>query len=507
MLCWPDAETAEVKIALSYVSAPKARANFNAEAKGVAFDDVRAQTREKWRKELARFQVADGAKDALAVFYTAVYHVFGMPTLQSDVDGSYLGFDKQAHTVDWNGNYYSDFSLWDTYRTEHPLLTLVYREHQRNMVRSLLAQARTGGYFPKWSAANGETNCMVGTSADTVIGDSYLKGIDFPADEAFDIALRTALHPTKAGSGFDGRPGIEDYLSLGYLPADKWTRSVSITQEYAVADNALCAMAQKLGRPEAGSLCKTRYNHRNLWNTPHKFFLGRNTDGTFPDEAAFTADTADTFKDAYVEGDAWQYRWFAPHDAAQMIEWFGGAGAFAQELQAFFEKSKAEEAALVRGTEAWGSERRYYWQGNEPDLHTAYLFSAAGRADLTCSTVRWAMRANFINTPDGWNQTTVDGFDGMPGNDDAGTESAWYLFSALGFYPIPGTGLYYVGCPLFASTAVTLDKGTITVLAEGPLDDAAKPSKVYWNGAELPKPELTWDQIKDGGELKFKMTD
>jgi len=501
MVCWSAAPKAEVKVALSYVSAANARANFDAEAEGWSFDEVRTKARERWRRELSKFRI-DAESDAdLTVFYTALYHVFGMPTLMSDIDGKFLGFDGKPRTVDWGTGsaYYSDFSMWDTYRSEHPLLTLAYRGYQRDFVHSLLAQARTGGYFPKWSAANGETNTMVGTPADIVVADSYLKGIEFPAEESFDLLMRTALHATEPGSGFLGREGIEDYLSLGYLAANRFAASVSKTQEYAVGDNALCEMARKLGRAEADRLCSMKLNHRNLWNAAKGFFLPRNADGEFPDAAAFDPDAvlADTYDEgnaAFTEGNALQYRWFAPHDADWLISSLGGSEAFVRELWSFFEKSRAEEASLERGTVAWGSSRKYYWQGNEPNLHISYLFSAAGRPDLACETLRWAMDTNFLDAPDG-----------LPGNDDAGAESSWYIFSALGFYPIAGSDLYYVGCPRYRRAEVELDSGVLTIAADGPLGAGAVPARILWNGAELARPELLWNQIKNGGELKFEM--
>jgi predicted alpha-1,2-mannosidase len=498
LVCFGDAPVVEVRIGLSYVSQANAKVNLDSEVGLKTFDQVRVVTREKWRKLLSRIETKGGTDGQNRVFYTALYHVFMMPTIQSDVDGSYFGFDRKAHKADW-GNYYSDFSLWDTYRTQHPFFTLVYRQEQRDMAMSLLSMARQGGYFPKWVAANGETNCMVGTSADFVMADTYLKGIDIPAAETFDLLMKTALHPTESGSGFTGRQGINEYLSLGYLAMDSRSGSVAITQEYSYADDALCSMARALGRDEQAKLCKNRLSHRNLWNGTHKFFLPRKRGGAFPWESTFDpekvpVDCLDPANVDYVEGNPWQYRWFAPHDAAWLIEQVGGNEKAVEELTKFFDKSVSEEASFKRETDEWGGSRKYYWQGNEPNIHTPYMFSAAGRADLTCKYVRWIMKSYYLDLPDG-----------LPGNDDAGTMSAWYLFSALGFYPIAGTDIYYVGCPLFPEATVKLDGGILRITAEGPLDDGAAPSKIYWNGVELAKPQLTYDQIKSGGELRFVM--
>jgi predicted alpha-1,2-mannosidase len=498
MACFGQAPVVEVSIGVSYVSQANAKTGLDAEAGSKSFDQVRAETREKWRSLLSRFEVKGGDAEKMTVFYTSLYHAFMMPTIQSDVDGSYFGFDKAVHKAHW-GNYYSDFSLWDTYRTQHPFFTYFYRKEQRDMAMSLLSAAGQGGYFPKWSAANGETNCMVGTPADFVMADTYLKGIDIPASETFDLLMKTALHPTASGSGYVGREGVEDYLSLGWLPRERYAGSVAKTQEITYADEALCNMAKGLGRAEADILCRNRYNHRNLWSPTHLFFLPRKRDGTFPWEATFDPEKvpSDCFapeNSDYVEGNPWQYRWFAPHDAAWLIEQLGGREKFTAELVSFFEKSVAAEKSYVRGTDEWGSSRKYYWQGNEPNIHTPYLFSAAGRADLTCKYVRWIMDTYYLNAPDG-----------LPGNDDAGTMSAWYLFSALGFYPIAGTDVYYVGCPLFPEVTAKLEGGTFRVTAEGPLESGAVPERIFWNGAELSKPELSWEMIKNGGELRFVM--
>ncbi|MFA6033828.1 MAG: GH92 family glycosyl hydrolase [Myxococcota bacterium] len=499
MFCFSGVDTVELRLGLSYVSTDNASENLKAETGGRTFDQVREETRGKWKSLLGAVKIVpDEALDP-SVFYTAIYHDFMMPSVVSDSNGDYPGFDGQKHIADW-GPFYSNISLWDTYRTQHPFFTLSYRRQQRDMVMSMLNMARQGGYFPKWPAIVGEGDNMIATPADVMVADSYLKGIDFPAPESFDLLMKTALHPTAPGSGYTGRDGIEDYLATGYLPSDRHKGSVSKTQEYAYSDNALCNMAQGLGRvPEAASLCNTRFSHRNLWNVKNSFFMARNSQGSFPNEDSFDPGKVITSTlffpyDEYVEGDGWHYRWFAPHDVAWLIEQDGGAEKFVAKLMDYFEKSIVEEAGLTRGTEQWGWSRSYYWAGNEPGIFTPYMFSAAGRPDLACKYLRWIMRTYYLNRPDG-----------LPGNDDAGTISSWLIFTALGIYPVPGTDTYYLGCPAVRSAELPAGDGMLKITAEGPMGDAARPARFFWNGTELLKPELSWQQLKSGGELRFVM--
>ncbi|RJO63456.1 MAG: glycoside hydrolase family 92 protein [Myxococcales bacterium] len=502
IFCYDTAERIEAQIGVSYVSIEGAKRNLEAETKGKTFEEIRAGTERAWADVLKVFRAEGGTDDERTIFYTALYHAFMMPTIESDVDGRYFGFDLQPHAATW-GRYYSDFSLWDTYRTQHPLLTVFYPDFQREMTYALMAMAKEGGYFPKWPIANGESNTMVGQPAEVVVADAYLKGIDFPAEEAFDLLMLTAKQDPPKGSGYLGRGGAEAYLELGWIPANEYGGSVSVTQELSVADEALCAFAAALDREaEKEIFCASRYNYKNLWHSELQFFLGRNRDGTFANVNDFDPTRLATYfpgqSGPYVEGDAWQYLWFAPHDAQGLMELMGGKEAFVSRLTEFFALSATEEEEVqaTGDPELIGAARQYFWFGNEPGIHTPYLFSAAGRADLACEHVRWVRRSFFKNTPDG-----------LAGNDDAGTLSAWYVWSALGLYPIPGTEIYYLACPLFArvETAVGVEAKPLLVVAEGPLGDGSAPTQILWNGEALPAPVLTWTQLKKGGELKFVM--
>ena len=492
--CWPaGTPEVEVRVAVSFLAAEGAAANLDAEGQET-FDQTTKNTAATWKGLLNRFCPEGGTPEELETFASALYRVFLMPTLVTDADGSYPAMDKTAKKVDW-GTYYSDFSLWDTYRTEHPLLALVYPEHQRDFVMSMIQMARDGGYLPLWPFVNGETNIMVGAPAEIVVADSWLKGVDFPHEEGFDLALRTALGPADEDSQFFGREGIEEYLENGWVAADLQGGSVSKTLEYAVADNALCLMARGLARTDAeGTLCANSQTYRNLWHPDHKFFLGRAADGTFPraatfDPAAIAGDVLAESNGDYTEGNPWHYLWFVPHDPAGLIELNGGDETFVSRLSAFFADSAAEEDGIPDDIESKGVSRLYYWHGNEPGLHTAYLFSSAGRQDLACLTVRDLMTTNYGPEPDD-----------LPGNDDCGALSAWYVFSAMGLYPNAGTNDYWLGCPVFDRMRVRLPGGILEIV-DGTGDMAATGARL--DGEPVGGGTITWESLKDGGVLSF----
>ncbi len=498
LLCYGDKDVLEIQVGMSFASADGADINLETETSDTNFDSVLAEGQDQWRRLLSRIRIDCESDDIRRQFYSALYRTLLIPTLMSDVDRSYLGFDGQLHETE-QSRYYSDFSLWDTYRTQHPLLTIVYPEYQLEMVYSLLNMARQGGYFPKWAFANGETNIMVGTPADIVIADSYLKGLVFPFDEALDFSMLTVRASTEPGSGYFGRESFSEHLDIGYIPADAESGSVSKTQEYAVADQALCEMATRLGRTEdAELLCQTRFNHRNLWDEEHAFFLPLNEDGSsaWPDFSleSIPQNVLDGKNSAFTEGNPWHYLFFAPHDAPGLIEMNGGPESFTERLSSFFDLSRDELESLPDDPEATGGNRLYYWHGNEPSLHTAYLFSSAGRPDLACQTIRWVMDTHYSSTPDG-----------LPGNDDVGTLSAWLVFSMLGFYPNPGSDDYWLACPRVRNAEIQLADGVLNISVEGPLEGAVIPVKYRFNGDVLDHPMLTWPMIRNGGELVVTM--
>lgn len=480
----------DLKVGASYVDLEGARQNLLTEADTLTLEQAVEQARQVWRPMLKTIQVdAGGTDDELTMFYTAIYHSFFMPDIVSDVDGRYRGMDTEVHDAG-DRTYYSDFSIWDTYRTLHPLLTLLAPEHQADMVASLVRMYDDGGAYPRWPIADNESGCMIGTHADIVVSDSYIK--DIPIDDpvhAFEGLLVTAKGPKPEGAVGAQRADIQGYLTNGYCRADVAGSSVSWTLEVAHDDYALSQFAKALGRAEDEQfLLKNSENYRNLYHPEIGFFLPKDGSGEWHDMGRPFDPTR--WEDWFTEGGAWQYLWYVPHNPDGLAELMGGADKMIERLEGFFKLSKDYEDNIDALKDI--IPRPYYWHGNEPDMHTAYLFSALGRQDLASKWVRWIMRAHYKNAPQG-----------IPGNDDCGTMSSWYVFSAMGFLPIPGTPYYYLAKPLFADATMRIQSKSLRVVAQGPLTDTAMPVETWFNGTKLEKSVLTWEQLKQGGELKF----
>lgn len=479
-------EAVELQTGISFVSIEGARKNLQAEQKGWDFDGTRKATSDEWEKQLSVVRVAGGTTEQLRIFYTALYHVLQMPTILMDVDGSYRGLDEKVHKAD-GFVYYSDFSLWDTYRTQHPLLVLLYPKIQRDMVKSLLAMARDGGELPRWPIATGYSSTMVGASADIVIADTYIKGIkDFDVEAAYKAMRRQAMGPTPPGSLYGGRGHITDYMKHGFIPADNRSGSASVTMEYAYNDYAIAQLAQALGKTEDYNLfMKRSTNYKHLWDPQTKFFRAKMLDGTWLkdfDPLKWTKD--------YVEGTAWQYLFFVPHDVKGLSELFGGNEETIKKLTEFFEKAEIEQRQ-----EDPVNLRSYYWHSNEPDLHAPSLFQLLGRPDLTQKWTRWAMKTQYKDAPDG-----------LAGNDDAGTLSAWYVFNALGIYPIPSQDIYVLTSPIFTRAVITLDNLSFEVRADEASTDALYVDKVTFQNKPVTAGTIPHTQlVKDKALLHFRM--
>jgi len=492
-------DSVTVKVGISFVDLDGARNNLETETGDHDFDTLHQQAEDAWRDELDVLKLKaigthlqDEAKEReLVLFYTALYHAMMMPDIFSDVDGRYLGFDDEIHTAE-NFTYYTDFSLWDTFRTEHPLLTLIKVDRQKDMVTSMIKMMEQGGYAPKWPIANGYSNCMIGTHADVMLADSFLKDIPMDDPEAvFEGLLQTATGPASGDSGFSGRGGIESYLDLGYVSGDVTGHSASRTMEFSYDDYALYMMAKALGRPEADMLLAQSKSYKNLWHPEERFFIGRDDNGDFLREGEDFDPTS--WYDFYTEAGAYQYLFHAPHDPEGMMELMGGRDAFLARLEELFQISYDWEVEFAGGAETL-LPRMYYWHGNEPDIHTAAFFGAVDRPDLSCKWNRWIMRTFYHAEADG-----------IPGNDDCGTLSSWYLLSSFGIFPMAGTQRYYLSCPMFEDIEIPIQDKTLRITAEGPLDDNAVPESILLNGEEVQKGWIEWDDIKTGGELHFIM--
>jgi predicted alpha-1,2-mannosidase len=482
-------QTLVLQVAISHVSIENARANLQVEAAEKSFDELVEMAKEAWEEKLSLISLEGGTERQKSIFYTALYRLFQMPTVFNDANSEYLGFDRRVHRAE-GFRYFTDLSLWDTFRTVHPLLTLIAPKDQRDMLMSLVKMLEQGGWLPRWPAGNGYSNSMLGTPADIVITDSYLKGLrDFDVEKAYRSMRQTALAPTPPGSAFSGRRGVDHYLKHQYCPAGLVDESVSRTFEYGWADSAISRLAEALGRPEdAAQFREHSHFYRNLWNTNTQYFQPRDASGHFlePFKPLLLTylDPHGKYTRDYVEGSALQWRWGAPYDAQGMISLFQSRQYFVDELNSFFAKASSALGHWFPGS--------YYWHGNQPDIHAAYLFNEAGRPDLTQEWVRWILDHKYGDT-----------YAGLDGNDDGATLSAWYLFSALGLYPVPGSDVYQLGTPLFKKAEVQLGDGRLVVLADRSDPAHYRVQKVYWNDSLLDRTWLRHAEIEHGGVLRF----
>jgi predicted alpha-1,2-mannosidase len=480
----------ELTLAISYVSIENARANLEHEAAKKSFDQVLTEAVAQWEEKLARIQIWGGSARQRMTFRTALYHSLQMPTAFGDVNSEYLGFDRQIHRAA-GFTYYTDMSLWDTFRTVHPLFNLIARREQRDMVVTLLKMAEQGGYLPRWPSGAGYTGSMFGTPADIVIAESYLKGIqDFDVESAYRFMKKTALGPVPAGSPFSGRVGVEHYLNHEYCPADLMKKSVASTIEYSYADQAIARLAQALGHRDDAIVFQHHGRfYRNLWNPETHFFQPRDSQrkflAEFKPEMLTYADAAGKFTHAYVEGSAWQWRWGVPSDAAELVSLFKNREFFVQELEQFFARSPAGVGL---------NPNAFYWHGNQPDLYAAYLFNYANRPDLTQKWVRWILETKY-----------GDRENGLDGNDDGGTLSAWYVLSSLGLFPTAGTDRYEITSPLWERAEIQLQDQKLTILADNAAPNHPYIQKAWLNDKPLDRYWIQHADIARGGTLRFEM--
>lgn len=486
-------EVIGLQLGISYVSIENARENRETETGGLTFEEVQKKAAEKWEEKLALVKIEGGTDEQRTIFYSALYRSMQMPTLFNDVNGDYKGFDKQIRKTE-GFRYFTDLSLWDTFRTIHPLFTLILPDFQRDMLNSLVKMAEQGGVLPRWPSGYAYTGSMLGSSADIVISEAYQKGIrDFDVEKAYEAMRKAALAIDVPKEGFKPRPGTPLYMKFGYCPADSMGEAVSKTIEYAWADDAISKLADALGYTEDSALFASRgQNYRNVWNPETQYFQPRNPETGFQQKfkplKLTYFDPDGEYTNDYVEGSALQWRYSPFYDATGLISLFRDTAYFVNELNQFFEKADPE-----RGTWNPGS---YYWHGNEPDIHAAYLFNSAGRPDLTQKWVRMILENKY-----------GAGYDGLDGDDDAGTLSAWYVFSSLGFYPVAGSDVYQIGAPLFPKAEINISGKILTVVAKNYAPGNLYVKNVSLNGQILDRWWLKHAEIADGGTLVFDMSD
>ncbi len=472
-----------LKVGLSPVSSQNALANIKAEIPGWSFDKVVKEGDRKWNKILSLVQIETKDEVLKKIFYTALYHTMIAPALYNDADGSYRGADKKIYPKA-SFNNYTIFSLWDTYRTLNPFLAIVQPARTGDFINSMLAIYEQQGKLPIWHLQGNETNCMVGYSAVPIIANAYLNGIS-----GFDPSL--ALEAMKVSSNRDDF-GMKYIKERGYIPADKEVESVSKAMEYALSDWCIAQVAKKLHRDDDYLKYSRRAKYyRRYFDTATHFVRGVMLDGTY--RTPFNPVTFDYKAYDFTEGTSWQYTWLVPQDVEGLIQLMGGDEAFVTKLDSLFtiKENLGVDAPLdISGLIG------LYAHGNEPNHHIPYLYAFAGQQWKTAERVRQITTEMYTAKPEG-----------LCGNDDCGQMSAWYIMSALGFYPVnPANGVFVLGSPLINKAVINTGNGkTFSVIASNNNAVNKYIESAMLNGKPYKKSYILYSDIVQGGELKLIM--
>jgi predicted alpha-1,2-mannosidase len=475
-------EKVEVRIATSFISIEQARKNLAMELTGKDFNKVVQSTRNEWQKNLSRIKVNGVTEDQKSIFYTAMFHTMQFPREMSEYGKYYSGFDDKIHT----GNSYTDFSLWDTYRALHPLLLFTQPERVNPMITAMLQMYKEGGRLPMWPNP-AETNIMIGTHANPVIADAYIKGFrGYDVKLAYEALMKDAMIPPDNDTvlryadrdlwtGYEAQAGLTYFKKLGYVPVDKTAESVSRTIEYSVDDYAVAQMAKALGKTnDYNQLMELSKNYKNLYDTKTGFMLPRKLNGAFDEK------NKEGKWEGFTEGDQWTYAFGAMHDTHGMIEMMGGKEKFAAKLDENFAG-------------------KHYRHDNEPGHHYIYLYDYCGQPWKTQELVRKHTSENFRNQPIGIN-----------GNEDCGQMAAWYIFGVMGFYPVaPASAEYAIGAPQFPELTLSFKAEgkphTFHIIAKNLSEENKYIQKVTLDGKALNRPFITHQQIIKGHKLVFEM--
>ena len=472
-------EEVKVKVATSFISLEQARKNMNLEIPDWDFSKVENNTRDVWQKNLSRIQVEGVSEDQKSIFYTALFHTMLFPREFSEYGRYYSAFDDQVH----EGVSYNDYSLWDTFRSLHPLLQFTQPERVSPMVQSLLQMYKEGGWLPKWPNPS-YTNIMIGTHADAVIADAYINGFrDYDIKLAYEAIRKDGTVPPDGDqtklwgdrdpwTSYEARGGLSYYHSLGYVPADKTKESVSRTVEFGIDDYCIAQMAKNLGKTEDyNRFMASGKNYKNLFNQGTGFLAPRLSNGDWcPDPSA-----------GFTEGTKWTYLFGALHDPMGMIKLFGGSKAFASKLEENFDNN-------------------HYRHDNEPGHHYIYLFNYCEKPWKTQELIR--------------KHTSVENFRnqalGINGNDDCGQMSAWYIFGVMGFYPVvPASGVYAIGVPQFPKVIVNYSVGgesrKLEIVANNLSAENKYIQKVTLDGKPIESPSISYKDLISGNKLVFEM--
>ncbi len=471
----------EIRIGISAVDEKGALANRKAEIGEQSFEAIRNTADRAWNKQLQKIDVRMNKKDDKINFYTSLYHTMIAPNLYQDVDGKYRGMDLDIHqTIDFN--YYTVFSLWDTYRAAHPLYTILETKRTQDFINTFLAKYDEGGIMPIWDLSGNYTSCMIGYHAVPVIADAYLKGIrGFDQDKALEAMVHSATR---------NKLGLESYKTFGFIPMEFESESVSKTLEYAYDDWTIFKMAEKMDKTEiAENFLKRSQFYKNVFDPESRFMRGRLNNQWFgpfdPYEVNFN----------YTEANAWQYRFAVPQDINGLMDIMGGADQFERALDDLFSakaSTTGREQADITGLIG------QYAHGNEPSHHMAYLYNFVNKPEKTQARVSEIMSKYYKNSPEG-----------ISGNEDCGQMGAWYVFSSLGFYPVtPGANTYIIGSPRIESANISLENGRhFKIETQKSSSSAVYIERVLYNDKALQSTEITHDMIMNGGTLRYVMTD
>ena len=469
----------EVKVGISYTSMENARRNLDAEVAGRTFDEVRAEAHDVWSDALGKIRVTGGSDEDKTMFYTGLYHALLHPNILSDVNGEYPAMESGATGLAADYDRYTVFSLWDTYRNVHQLLTLAYPDVQTDMIRSMVAMSEEWGWLPRWELYGRETFTMEGDPAIPVIVDSYLKGLrDFDVEVAYEAMKRSATTP---GADNPIRRDIDPYIERGYIPVGVFAQdmsgdnSVSHALEYYVADHALSLLAREMGDEEFAEELESRAaGWRHYYSKADGAMRPLDASGEYVGEFDPTAGANFSNTIGFHEGSSWNYTFFVPHDIDGLVKAMGGKRAFTEKLWMIFEEG-------------------HYDPTNEPDIAYPYLFSRIkGEEWRTQYIVRRLLDENYSVSPDG-----------LPGNDDTGTMSAWAVFSMMGIYPdCPGEPYYTITTPRFECVEIDTMHGTITIECEGEGDYI---ETMELGGRPLKSYRISHEELMTNKILKLKL--
>lgn len=475
-----------VKVALSGVSTEGALKNLEAETSGKDFDTLRKEAANQWNSELSCFDI-EGSSDQKAMFYTSLYHTMINPSVYTDIDGSYRGLDNNIHRADGFTNY-TIFSLWDTYRAEHPLLNLIAPSMNADMVESMIKhqQQSVHGMLPVWSLMGNENWCMSGYHAVSVLADAITKNTFSNSKEALEAMVRT--------SNVSYYDGIADYLRLGYVPFDKSATGASTTLEYAYDDWTIYQTALKVGNHEIVETYRKRaLSYRNIFDSQIGYARPKYSNGSFKKDF----DILQTYGEGFIEGNSLNFSFHVPHDVFGMIKLMGGENAFIKKLDNLFtmhlpEKYYENNEDITKDCLVGG-----YVHGNEPSHHVPYLYAWTSQPWKTQYWIRDILNKMYKNE-----------INGLGGNDDCGQMSAWYIFSVMGFYPVcPGTDQYVLGAPYLPYLKLNLPNGkAIEIRAHGVSDKKCYVKSLKWNGRTYDKMYITHKDLLQGGVWDFEMS-